>query len=320
MNPSVYPVPALAFAAQAGLANPQVTQEIPSFYGHVVLLRAEQGEFVVKFSRQAGRLASEVTALNRLRPHSVLPMPEVLEHREIWSEHGKLDTLLMPRLLGVPAWELPNPLPNPAQTAQRIVEQMLAWHAVSDARGFEHANGEFTSAFLPAFESWTRPLLDGLNTTASPFSAELRSAFAKLWAERERLLAPITGPSSLCHDDPHACNFLYDASSGLPVAAIDPCDVAFRHREQDIFHLADAFPDWRLLETYLEHQPLADGFAARRWFFSLWDDVKHSQNVAWYDAAWFANKFAQLAQVDADFQHVADAVLAAHGDALSNVG
>ncbi|MCB5195478.1 phosphotransferase [Deefgea salmonis] len=311
METSVYQAPALAFAAQAGLVNLQVTQEIPSFYGHVVFLQAEQGEFVVKFSRQAGRLASEIVALNRLRPHSLLPMPEVLVHREILGEHGKLDALLMPRLLGIPAWELPNPLPNPTPTAQRIVEQMLAWHAVSDARGFEHANGEFTLAFLPAFESWTRPLLAGLNAENSPFSTQLRSAFAKLWAERERVLAPITGPSSLCHDDPHACNFLYDAS-GLPIAAIDPCDVAFRHREQDIFHLADAFPDWRLLESYIEQQPLADGFAARRWFFSLWDDVKHSQNVAWYDATWFANKFAQLAQVDADFQSVADVASTAH--------
>ncbi|WP_288842035.1 hypothetical protein [uncultured Deefgea sp.] len=67
METSVYQAPALAFAAQAGLVNLQVTQEIPSFYGHVVFLQAEQGEFVVKFSRQAGRLASEIVALNRGR-------------------------------------------------------------------------------------------------------------------------------------------------------------------------------------------------------------------------------------------------------------
>ena len=312
METSHYREPALALAAQVGLKNVTVTGEVPSFYGHVVFISSEQGEYVVKFSRQAGRLASEVQALNRLRPHSVLPMPEILFHGLVTSEQGDLDTLLMPRLSGVPAWELPDPLPNPAQTAQQIVEQMLAWHAVSDARGFEHADGSFTNEFLPAFESWVRPLQQFIAANDSPFSAELRAAYAKLWDERESFLAPISGPSSLCHDDPHACNFLYDVDTGFPTSAIDPCDVAFRHREQDIFHLADAYPQWRLLETYIEQCPLAEGYAARRWFFSLWDDVKHSVNVGWYDAPWFAAKFTRLAETDASFVELAAAANQAH--------
>ncbi|MBM5572241.1 phosphotransferase [Deefgea chitinilytica] len=144
------------------------------------------------------------------------------------------------------------------------------------------------------------------------FPPELRAAYAKLWDERERFLAPITGPSSLCHDDPHACNFLYDVVTGLPTAAIDPCDVAYRHREQDIFHLADAYPQWRLLETYIEQCSLAAGYAARRWFFSLWDDVKHSVNVGWYDAPWFAAKFTRLAETDPCFTDLANAANRAH--------
>jgi hypothetical protein len=312
METSIYQAPALALAAQAGLENMRFSGEVPSFYGHVVFITGEQGDYVVKFSRQAGRLASEVTALNRLRAHSLLPMPEILFHGLVASENGDLDTLLMPKLSGVPAWELPEALPNPQQTAQIIVEQMLAWHAVSDTRGFEHINGEFSAEFLAAFESWTQPLVDFLFSSHSPFSLELRAAYAQLWAERERFLAPITGPSSLCHDDPHACNFLYDAVTGLPTAAIDPCDVAFRHREQDIFHLADAYPQWRLLDTYIEQCPLAEGYAARRWFFSLWDDVKHSLNVGWYDAPWFAAKFTRLAETDAAFADVAAAANLAH--------
>ena len=312
METSIYAAPALVVANQAGLHNMVLCGEVPSFYGHVVFITGEQGDYVVKFSRQAGRLASEVAALARLRPHSVLPMPEILFHGLVPSEQGQLDTLLMPKLSGVPAWELPDPLPNPAATAQKIVEQMLAWHAVSDARGFEHADGSFTNDFLSAFESWTQPLQQFIASNDSPFSAELRAAYAKLWDERERFLAPIAGPSSLCHDDPHACNFLYDVVTGLPTAAIDPCDVAFRHREQDIFHLADAYPQWRLLETYIEQCPLAAGYAARRWFFSLWDDVKHSVNVGWYDAPWFAAKFTRLAETDASFSELAAAANQAH--------
>ncbi|MBM5572240.1 MULTISPECIES: phosphotransferase [Deefgea] len=180
METSHYREPALGLAAQVGLENVTVAGEVPSFYGHVVFITSEQGEYVVKFSRQAGRLASEVNALNRLRPHSVLPMPEILFHGFVASEQGELDTLLMPRLSGVPAWELPEFLPNPQQTAQMIVEQMLAWHAVSDARGFEHADGSFTNEFLPAFESWTRPLQQFIVANDSPFSPRVARSVCQI--------------------------------------------------------------------------------------------------------------------------------------------
>lgn len=112
-------------------------------------------------------------------------------------------------------------------------------------------------------------------------------------------------PSSLVHDDPHAGNFLFDEHSGELLAALDPCDVAFRHREQDIFHLADVTPELNLLETYLQHYTPPAGFAVRRWFFSLWDDAKHSKNLNWYDAQWFDGKLAKLAAEDAAFAEFA---------------
>ncbi|QLG89163.1 phosphotransferase [Chitinibacter bivalviorum] len=299
---SVYAQTALAcYQAHFG-QTAQLVQEIAAFYGHAVILSGEAGDVVVKLGWQAGRAAREVIGLARLQPHSPAAMPQILLQSQIELNGKIVDLLMLNRLPGVAPWHVAKPWAKPQLTAEQVVAVLLAWHAVSDARGFELPDGQFSADLIAAFEAWTLPLHDYVQSPASPFTPQQKAAYQRLWQERSRLLAPLAGmPSSLVHDDPHAGNFLFDEHTGELLAALDPCDVAFRHREQDIFHLADVAPELQLLETYLQHHAAPEGFAARRWFFSLWDDAKHSRNLAWYDEAWFNAKFANLAILDKSF-------------------
>lgn len=276
-------------------------REVVGFYGSAVLLHGTVGvsdAVVVKLSKQPGRVAREIVGLERLRAHSQVAMPQVLANGTIDMDYP-IEYLMLCRLPGVAPWDVAKPWANPQQTAQQVVDVLLRWHAISEPRGFELPNGEFVADFITAFEAWTAPLHHYVQSETSPFTQQQKQAYAQLWQARHRLLAPLAGmPSSLVHDDPHAGNFLFDEHSGELLAALDPCDVAFRHREQDIFHLADVAPELNLLDTYLQHYAAPAGFAARRWFFSLWDDAKHSRNLAWYDQQWFDDKFAQLAKED----------------------
>ncbi|WP_373973862.1 phosphotransferase [Chitinibacter sp. SCUT-21] len=300
----------LFIAEQAALACYQVhfgqqahiVKSIAGFYGCAVILQGPAGDVVVKATAQAGRTHREVAGLARLRPHTTVAFPQVLLQKNIELDHQSLEILLLDRLPGVAPWDVAKPWANPAQTAQQVVDVLLGWHAVSDPRGFELPNGEFAADLITAFEAWTEPLHCYVQSKTSPFTPWQKYAYAQLWQARHRLLAPLAGmPSSLVHDDPHAGNFLFDEHSGALTAVLDPCDVAFRHREQDIFHLADVSPELNLLETYLQHYTPPAGFPARRWFFSLWDDAKHSRNLAWYDQQWFDEKFNQLVQLDEQY-------------------
>ncbi|WP_197053918.1 phosphotransferase [Chitinibacter sp. ZOR0017] len=279
----------------------QVVHAVQGFYGCAVILAGAAGEVVLKFSWQPGRVAKELRGLARLMPHATVAMPTPLWHGVLAVGERECEALLLNRLPGVAPWDVPGPWPQPERAAAAVVALLAAWHAQTDARGFEGPAGEFYPTLLPAFEAWTAPLAAYVADLHSPFTPAQRQALLALWAQRAAILAPLAGmPSSLVHDDPHAGNFLFSPSSGELLAALDPCDVAYRHREQDIFHLADVAPQLGLLEAYLAQYTPPAGFAARRWFFSLWDDVKHSQNLQWYDEAWFAVKLARYEQACAD--------------------
>ncbi|WP_157314860.1 phosphotransferase [Chitinibacter sp. GC72] len=299
---SEYATAALAcYQAQCG-GVATLDREISGFYGCALLLSGSAGDVVVKFGWQSARAEQEVIGLSRLAPHCRVAMPDVIWRGTMMVLGAERDVLILSRLPGVAPWDVAKPWANPEQTAQQVVDVLLGWHAVSDERGFELPDAGFVDELLSAFEAWTLPLHDYVQSDASPFTPQQKLAYALLWQERQRFLAPLAGmPSSLVHDDPHAGNFLFDANNGELLAALDPCDVAFRHREQDIFHLADVAPELNLLETYLQHYPAPPGFAARRWFFSLWDDAKHSRNLRWYDVQWFDDKLAKLALEDAAF-------------------
>ncbi len=55
--------------------RPELCNIQESFYGWVVFAASPKGKVVVKFSREIGRLAKEITGLNRLSKCLACPVP-----------------------------------------------------------------------------------------------------------------------------------------------------------------------------------------------------------------------------------------------------
>ncbi|MBE9610564.1 phosphotransferase [Chitinilyticum piscinae] len=297
MEESAYALAARSWFAEFSARDITDLKEIAGYYGHVVLIQAADASCAVKFAFQKGRVAREVRALDRLRPFSLLPLPKALATDALVLGKEEMEMLALSFLPGCAPWDIQPDEEQVKALAGTFTACMLNLHGHSHPDGYELPDGAFSSSLVTAFTSWNIRLYCYSQSENSPFSPALRTALRLLWDKRDEILAPIdSDPSSLVHDDPHAGNFLFAPDTCQPVAMLDPCDVAYRHREQDLFHFADVRPEWGLLECYADAYLLRDGFAQRRWFFSIWDDVKHSLNRGWYDEAWFMAKFARLAE------------------------
>lgn len=272
------------FGQRPGLCNLQET-----FYGWVVFLASPGGKrAVVKFSREIGRLGKEVRALERLRKVLNCSVPEVL----FFGREEGHDYIMLEWLDGEPAHKIPDDPVAREQFRESYTDILLSLHEHQSQKGFEIGDDEFVPDFIPAYESWMSPVLRYVQSSCSPFSSKLKDAYAGLWENRGEILSPLNQIASLVHDDCHVGNVLFDPKTFKVAAIVDPCDVGFKHYELDLFHLYDVRPDLQLVERYQEKQALAEGFEWRRWFFSLWDDAKHSRNMGWYDEHWLVSKVA----------------------------
>ncbi|MDO6499197.1 phosphotransferase [Photobacterium sanguinicancri] len=275
------------FGLRASFVQTELT-----FYGCVVFLVAGKQKIVIKFSKEIGRLAKEIQGLERLSQIVDCPVPAIY----FYGREEGYDYLVLEWLEGQSAHELPPETKAIATFGEHYTDILLALHECSHEQGFEVDAESFVPTLSEAFDHWMFPVFRYLMSSASPFSTQLKDSFEQLWASRQQVLAPINHGSSLVHDDCHIGNVLFDPKTYKVAALIDPCDVGFKHREFDVFHLYDVRPDLNLADIYMKKASLADGYQARRWFLSLWDDAKHSRNIGWYDEAWIRNKFERYYQ------------------------
>lgn len=266
--------------------KPDVSNIQETFYGWVVFLISPKGKVVVKFSREFGRIEKEVTALGLLKKKVTCPVPEVY----FFGRSEGYDYMLMEWLEGISAYELPNN-PKAIETFREDYTNILiALHEHTDSRGFEATPEKFEPSLIDAFDQWMYPVLRYVLSSASPFSCELKDAYRFLWEKKTEILTPINNQSSFVHDDCHIANVLFDPKTYKISGLLDPCDVGFKHKEFDIFHLFDVREDLKLVARYHEKSPLIEGFEIRRYFLGLWDDAKHSRNIGWYDESWINSK------------------------------
>ncbi|WP_027251110.1 phosphotransferase [Photobacterium halotolerans] len=258
----------------------------PTFYGWVAFLASEKRRVVIKFCRQPGRLSQEIHSVNRLRAMIDCKVPEVLF---FGCEEGH-EFIVMEWMDGVPAHELPNDHHALEVFSEHFTELLINMHNQPNDGGFEIAENTYDSQITPAFEIWMSPVLRFVLGSDSPFSAELKNHFEKLWDERQRVLAPMNEQPSFVHDDCHLANVLFDAKTFKVAAILDPADAGIKHREFDVFHLNDIRPELDLIARYVAKYPLAEGYEIRRWYLSLWDDAKHASNIGWYDEQSFIYK------------------------------
>ncbi|MGF1726218.1 phosphotransferase [Photobacterium nomapromontoriensis] len=272
---------------------PELSKIEETFYGWVVFLASKKVKVVVKFSREIGRLAKEVEGLDRLRSTLPCPVPRVL----FFGREEGFNFLMLEWVDGVPAHQLPDD--SKAITAFRnsYTELLLTLHDKGSESGFEVETGVYTLDLIDAFDGWMHSVYRYLMSEASPFSPSLKAAYKQLWEIRGALLSDVSSPASLVHDDCHVGNVMFDPKTFKVSAILDPCDVGFKHREMDLFHLYDVRPELNLAEHYRTVYPLESGFEVRRWFYSLWDDAKHSRNMGWYDEEWMLKKFDNFNRV-----------------------
>ncbi|GHD64501.1 phosphotransferase [Jeongeupia chitinilytica] len=269
---------------------PGVDTVIDGFYGQVCIVRLASGERrVVKRFRIAGFAPHEARAMQALRAATpaAIAVPQLL-HFETAAEHG-WDAFVMDHVAGVNATE------TPAESADALAADIVAlqrhWHAQT-ATAFEGLDGCRFPSFAASYHAYLAARRRFLEK-ADGFDTALKARLLATLAHVDTLLAPIADdPPAFIHDDGHAGNYLVDPHTWRLVAVIDPAGARFAHRELDLFHLPDARSDFRLLERYLETEPPAPLWPARRWLFSLWDDIKHAEFTGWRDDAWFERKLA----------------------------
>ena len=288
-KPQLKQIAVIAYKTMFG-QRPELCNIQETFYGWVVFVASPKGRAVVKFSREIGRLGKELKGLSRLSKAVNCPVPSVL----FFGREQGYDYLMLEWLDGISAHRLPNDPKASEVFREHYTNVLLELHEHSVEQGFEVGESHFESCLGKAFEHWMMPVLRYVTSDGSPFSSVLKEFYHTLWEKKEQILSPINSRSSLVHDDCHLGNVLFNPVTFKVSAILDPCDLGYKHREFDLFHLYDVRPDLKLAERYQEKVAPADGFESRRWFLSLWDDAKHSRNMGWYDEQWLlakVNKF-----------------------------
>ncbi|MDO6706709.1 phosphotransferase [Photobacterium sp. 1_MG-2023] len=250
-----------------------------TFYGWVAFLSSEKQRVVIKFCRQPGRLCKEIQALKRLKLLIDCKVPEVI----FFGQEEGQEYIVMDWVEGVPAYELPQKKQAIDIFSEHLTDLLIEMHDQPQDHGFELMANQYDAHFIPAFETWMSPVLRYLTSQNSPFSTELKKQYERLWESRVEVLSPMNDVPSFVHDDCHLGNVLFDPETYRVTAILDPADAGVKHREFDLFHLNDVRPELDLMSRYVAKSPLAEGYEARRWYFSLWDDAKHASNIGWYD-------------------------------------
>lgn len=102
--------------------------------------------------------------------------------------------------------------------------------------------------------------------------------------EFDNIFAEPIEKSSLIHSDYNLWNILVDEKSAKLTAVIDPIDAGWADREMDLFHLQNADGDrFGLLEHYKHYAKLSELFDVKNAFYWFWDDIKHMENMGWYN-------------------------------------
>ncbi|SMC21076.1 Predicted kinase, aminoglycoside phosphotransferase (APT) family [Andreprevotia lacus DSM 23236] len=273
--------------------RPVVQQVFNGFYGQVCIVQlADSTLRVVKRFRIHGFAEREYRATRLLRSMTPahIAVPDILHFEP--AAVGGWDAFVMSHIAGVNACD--TPLEHADGLIADIVALQQHWHA-QGSRMFQDLLGNEYPTFAASYRADLEARCDFLRS-ADGFDAAQKAALFATLDDLDPLLAPLADDAPcFIHDDGHAANYMVDPQSWRLNAVIDPAGARYAHRELDLFHLPDARADFNLLDHYLAQNPCAPGWEARRYLFSLWDDIKHAELTGWRDSAWFERKLAAYA-------------------------
>lgn len=261
------------------------------FYGIVYLvnIKKEPYKVIVKWYKHSGRNLLENQQLNLLRKYSLIKVPQTYYVHNC-SEDIPFEVLMMEFIEGINASMLPTDHPNRDAFVDEMVGNLIHLHSISNEMGFGMGNEMFPdwkSCFGSRVKRMHQIIHADYKDRVSPYVVKIADksfeAFDKIFAE------PIE-KSSLIHSDYNLWNILVDEKSAKITAVIDPIDAGWADKEMDLFHLQNADGDrFGLLECYKRNVKLSELFAVKNAFYWFWDDVRHMENVGWYEEERFTS-------------------------------
>jgi len=270
------------------------------FYAHVyrVDLRSDPDRLIIKCHRHPNRAAPEARQLRKLRQHSTVRVPEV-HSVHLRSDDFPCDAFIMEFIPGVNASKLEFPDERTRlRFVDSVIENLLAWHAVTHPEGFGPLDGPFHSTWAESLGpriTTHRATLDDAHHR-SIYSPYVLSIVDRSCEAFDAIFANAGQRPSLVHSDYNAWNMMADPKSFALTGIIDPIDAGWSDPEIDLFHLPNARPDIGLLDRYLQEIEPDAAFWMRFRFYRFWDDIKHYLRMGWYDEERFSTYARELAE------------------------
>lgn len=250
---------------------------------------------VAKYFNVKGVAAQEAYKLSMLARDSTLRLPTV--YGLIVSQQQPLHEVLLIERMGGVSVEAPTRTPARwLQLQDQIVEALLAWHRI-DSHGLV---GRVDSTQENNWVAWYAQRVEVLWSTLGFMRPEALSMDHRrvLYRSRENLgnlLADFNDPCVLVHGNLSLNTILKEAWSDRLLSMINPGMMLWAPREYELFRLNEAGMAQSLLFHYLKQAPVAEGFVARRWLYTLWDETDRLLHTGQFNPQ--------------RFQHAADSLL-----------
>jgi aminoglycoside phosphotransferase (APT) family kinase protein len=256
------------------------------FYAHIykALLNKDPGQVIVKCHKYAGRGEKEKRQLEILKRHAAARVPQVYS-LHFPSALLPCEALTMEFIPGVNASKIQFPDDRSRRRfVDSAVENLLAWHTVTNAEGFGELEGPFFETWAECFGQRIALYHEHIHKKEhrTVVSAYVMGVIDRSFEDMERIFLSASENPSLVHSDYNAWNMMVDARSYELTGIIDPIDAGWCDYEIDLFHLANCRPELGLLERYLKEIEVDEFFWLRYRFYRFWDDVKHYLRVGWY--------------------------------------
>ncbi len=275
-----------------------VSQVGQGFYARVyrVSTAKEPREIIVKCHLYAGRGREEQRQLEMLARHAIVKVPRVY-FLHLYSADFPCEALAMEYIPGINAADVQFPdEASKNRFVDLVVENLLAWHSVSNPSGFGELDGVLCPTWTECFGRRIALYHEHIHKDEHQaiVSGHVTAIIDRSFAEMGRIFERANETPSLVHSDYNAWNMLVDPKTFALTGVIDPLDAGWSDSEIDLFHLPNSRPDLKLLERYMREIQVDEAFWMRYKFYRFWDDVKHYLRMGWYNEDRFRNYGQEL--------------------------
>lgn len=242
---------------------------------------------VARYFRVQGAAAQEAHKLSILAREGKVRVP-IVYGLVISQQMPRHEVLLIERISGFPL-EMPMRAPDRwRKLREQVVAGLLSWHRI-ESKGLV---GNVDSTQQNSWPAWYAQRIEVLWASLNymrPTSLKMedRQILFRSRACVAALFAGFNDPCVLVHGNLSLNNMLRDASSDRLLAIVNPGPVQWAPREFELHLLCETGIGDEVVGEYLQSAPVAEGFAARRWLYILWEEAAHLVHREPFDSARF---------------------------------